>query len=75
MLGLFTNPFDGGFISSVIFLPIMPIIVSILLIPSIVLLEITLKSRRTSVRKFAKKVLHVEGALEDPLNINKNLNH
>ena len=75
MLGLFTNPFDGGFISSVIFLPMMPIIVSILLIPSIVLLEITLKSRRTSVRKFAKKVLHIEGPLEDPLNINKNLIH
>lgn len=75
MLTLFPNPFDGGFISSVIFLPIMPIVISILIIPSIILLEITLKSRRTFIRKFAKNILHIEGPLDDPFNINTNLIH
>jgi hypothetical protein len=65
----FHNPLDGGFLSSAIFLPIMPILISIFLIPSMILLDITLNSRRNFVRDFAKKRLNIEGPLEDPLNI------
>jgi hypothetical protein len=69
MLVEFENPFDGGFISTAILLPIMPVAITLLLIPSMILMDYTLESRRKYIRTFAKKYLKIDGPLEHPLDL------
>ncbi len=69
MFNRYNDPTNPGFITAVILLPLMPILVSILIIPSMILLEIYLESRRKFMRNFAKK-LGIQGPLEKPLDFN-----
>jgi len=69
MLALYKDPFDAGFISAVILLPILPIILSIYAVPIQILLDYTLEHRRKFMLRFAEK-LRIVGPLEDPLDIN-----
>lgn len=69
MLSRYNDPTNPGFIVAAIMLPLMPILVSVLTIPVLILLELFLGPRRKFMRKFAKK-LGIEGPLEEPLNFN-----
>jgi hypothetical protein len=68
ILGEFNNPLDGGFIAAAISLWIMPLLISIFYLPTLIILDMNLESRRRFILKFAKR-LGIEGPLEDPLNI------
>lgn len=69
MLNRFNDPTNPGFITAAILLPLIPILVTILVIPVMVLLEVFLGHRRRFMRNFAKK-LGIEGPLEKPLDFN-----
>ncbi|MBD3194428.1 MAG: hypothetical protein GF317_05185 [Candidatus Lokiarchaeota archaeon] len=62
----YSNP---GFIITAILLPLIPILIALLSIPSIMLLDFFLNSRRKFMRNFAKR-LGITGPLEDPLDFN-----
>ncbi|MBD3215141.1 MAG: hypothetical protein GF311_21220 [Candidatus Lokiarchaeota archaeon] len=69
VLSRYNDPTNPGFIIAAIMLPIMPILITILIIPVMILLEVYLKPRREFMRNFAKR-LGIEGPLERPLNFN-----
>lgn len=69
MFNRYDNLLDGGFISAAILLPLIPIFITILAIPVMILLEIFLGHRRRFMRNFAKR-LGIEDPLEKPLDFN-----
>ncbi len=66
----FNNPLDGGFISAAVSLWIMPILLSIFCLPTLIILDLNLESRRRFILKFAKK-LGIEKPLENPFDLQK----
>jgi hypothetical protein len=69
MLNRYNDPTNPGFIVAVVLLPLIPILLTILVIPVMILLEVFLKHRRDFMRDFAKK-LGIEGPLDKPLDFN-----
>jgi hypothetical protein len=68
MLNRFADITNPGFWTAAIMLSLMPILVSIYLLPAILILDKIFNSRRKFIRNFANK-LDIRGPLEHPLDI------